>query len=95
MEKLINLIKESFEGADGKISSKKIVLFLFTFVFMFLSGIYGYIIINCKSTPSGFIEIYAIIVSSLLIQIGVNVAYNGIITKFLSNNKGTIKTKTK
>jgi hypothetical protein len=95
MVKFINLVKESFEGADGKISSKKIVLFLFTVVFMFLSGVYGYILINCKSTPSGFIEIYAIIVSSLLIQIGVNVAYNGIITKFLSNKKETNKTKTK
>jgi uncharacterized membrane protein len=95
MVKLINLIKQSFEGVDGKISSKKIVLFLFTFVFMFLSGIYGYVLINCKSTPSGFIEIYTIIVSSLLIQIGINVTYNGIITKFLSNKKETTKNKTK
>jgi predicted membrane chloride channel (bestrophin family) len=95
MVKLINLVKESFEGVDGKISSKKIVLFLFTVVFMFLSAVYGYLLINCKSTPSGFIEIYAIIVSSLLIQVGVNVAYNGIITKLLSSKKKTTKTKTK
>jgi uncharacterized membrane protein len=95
MAKLIDFIKQFFEGVDGKISSKKIVLFLFTVVFMFLSGIYGYVAISCKSTPSGFIEIYTIIVSSLLIQIGINVTYNGIITKFLSNEKETTKNKTK
>jgi len=95
MVKLINKILESFEDNSGKLSSKKIVLFLFSLVFMTLSCVYIYILTTCNKTPSGFIEVYAIVVSSLLIQIGVNVAYNGIITKIISGKAQQSKTRTK